>query len=103
MQTVTERFIKTTEMMGSKFIAILFPLNDDSLFTPFRLYLMRRVPTVLWVFHTHETAFGSRTHYAPSLAPSDKTAGFLLLFLLTLASASSSLFQKEKEHPKITV
>lgn len=32
MQTVTERFIKTTEMMGSKFIAILFPLNDDSLF-----------------------------------------------------------------------
>lgn len=32
MQTVTERFIKTTEMMGSKFIAILFPLSDDSLF-----------------------------------------------------------------------
>lgn len=31
MQTVTERFIKTTEMMGSKFVAILFPLNDDSL------------------------------------------------------------------------
>ena len=32
MQTVSERFIKTTEVMGSKFIAILFPLDDDSLF-----------------------------------------------------------------------
>lgn len=32
MLTVKERYIKTTEMMGSKFIAILFPLNDDSLF-----------------------------------------------------------------------
>lgn len=32
MQTVSQRFIKTTEVMGSKFIAILFPLDDDSLF-----------------------------------------------------------------------
>ena len=32
MQTVKERYIKTTENMGSKFIAILFPLDDDSLF-----------------------------------------------------------------------
>ena len=34
-------------------------------------------------------------------AKCDKTAKrFLLLFLLTLASASSSLFQKEKETPE---
>lgn len=32
MQTVSQRFIKTTEVMGSKFIAILFPLDDDSFF-----------------------------------------------------------------------
>lgn len=32
MLTVKERYIKTTEVMGSKFIAILLPLNDDSLF-----------------------------------------------------------------------
>ena len=32
MQTVKDRYIKTTENMGSKFIAILFPLDDDSLF-----------------------------------------------------------------------
>ncbi len=30
MLTVNSRFIKTTEVMGSKFIAILFPLTDDA-------------------------------------------------------------------------
>lgn len=32
MQTITEQFIKTTEVMGSKFIAILIPLEDDANF-----------------------------------------------------------------------
>ena len=30
--TVNQKFIKTTEVMKSKFIAILFPLDDDSKF-----------------------------------------------------------------------
>ena len=32
MLKVEERFIKQTDVMGSKFIAILLPLNDDTLF-----------------------------------------------------------------------
>lgn len=32
MQTVKEQFIKTTEVLGSKFIAILLPLEDDANF-----------------------------------------------------------------------
>ena len=32
MQTVKEQFIKTTEVLGSKFIAILMPLEDDANF-----------------------------------------------------------------------
>lgn len=32
MQTVKQEFIKTTEVMGSKFIAILMPLTDDEKF-----------------------------------------------------------------------
>ena len=32
MQTVNEKFIKQTDVLNSKFIAILLPLNDDTLF-----------------------------------------------------------------------
>ena len=32
MQTVTKQYEKTTEVMGSKFIAIVMPLNDDGEF-----------------------------------------------------------------------
>jgi putative IMPACT (imprinted ancient) family translation regulator len=32
MLTVKDKFVKTTELMGSKFIAILFPLLDDTVF-----------------------------------------------------------------------
>ena len=32
MQTVNEKFIKQTDVLNSKFIAILLPLNDDNLF-----------------------------------------------------------------------
>ena len=32
MQTVKEKTIKQTDVMNSKFIAILLPLNDDALF-----------------------------------------------------------------------
>ena len=32
MQTVNEKVIKQTDVMNSKFIAILLPLNDDALF-----------------------------------------------------------------------
>ena len=45
----------------------------------FFLYLMRRVPTILRTLCVSEIPVGSRTHTRPSLAPSDKTASFLLL------------------------
>lgn len=32
MLTVKNKFVKTTELLGSKFIAILFPLDDDTTF-----------------------------------------------------------------------
>lgn len=44
MLTVNSRYIKTTEVMGSKFIAILFSLTDDSVFKQILLDVKKEFP-----------------------------------------------------------